>query len=152
MAENPDGRGICCPLAILPVSTVLPELFFFHTPDWHGGQCQSGVWKSLGTTNGTYTNLGSHSGSFSGSNNGTGTLFVYASGGNGGSSCANPAKLQGFVNGSQVAVNANNNPDYAKTVFITFAVPSGSSYQITSYPTENYSCGRGNFSVWGYQT
>ncbi|NJG91547.1 prepilin, shufflon protein A, partial [Salmonella enterica subsp. enterica serovar Anatum] len=42
--------------------------------------CQSGVWKSLGTTNGTYTNLGSHSGSFSGSNNGTGTLFVYASG------------------------------------------------------------------------
>ncbi|MDZ7004201.1 prepilin, shufflon protein A [Escherichia coli] len=131
---------------------MLPELFFFHTPDWHWPPCQSGVWKSLGTTNGTYTNLGSHSGSFSGSNNGTGTLFVYASGGNGGSSCANPAKLQGFVNGSQVAVNANNNPDYAKTVFITFAVPSGSSYQITSYPTENYSCGRGNFSVWGYQT
>ncbi|MGU4726704.1 prepilin, shufflon protein A, partial [Escherichia coli] len=45
----------------------------FHEPDWHGGQCQSGLWKSLGTTNGTYTNLGSHSGSFSGSNNGTGT-------------------------------------------------------------------------------
>ncbi|HCT2590507.1 TPA: hypothetical protein OTS01_004645 [Escherichia coli] len=78
-------------------------------------------------------------------------MFIYASGGNGGSSCVNPAKLQGFVNGSQVAVNANNNPDYAKTVFITFAVPSGSSYQITSYPTENHACGQGNFSVWGYQ-
>ncbi|WP_207105536.1 hypothetical protein, partial [Escherichia coli] len=35
LAENPDGRGICWPLAILPVSTVLPEVFFFHVPDWH---------------------------------------------------------------------------------------------------------------------
>ncbi|WP_115763652.1 shufflon system plasmid conjugative transfer pilus tip adhesin PilV [Escherichia coli] len=143
-----------CTPAALGISDLLADTTGLVAHDSTGAtlSCQSGLWKSLGTTNGTYTNLGSHSGSFSGSNNGTGTLFVYASGGNGGSSCVNPAKLQGFVNGSQVAVNANNNPDYAKTVFITFAVPSGSSYQITSYPTENYSCGRGNFSVWGYQT
>ncbi len=142
----------CTPSA-LGISDLLADTTGLLAHDSTGAtlSCQSGVWKSLGTTNGTYTNLGSHSGSFSGSNSGTGTLFIYASGGNGGSSCVNPAKLQGFVNGSQVAVNANNNPDYAKTVFITFAVPSGSSYQITSYPTENHACGQGNFSVWGYQ-
>nr|AFG21747.1 IncI1 plasmid conjugative transfer pilus-tip adhesin protein PilV [Salmonella enterica subsp. enterica serovar Heidelberg] len=39
-----------------------------------------------------------------------------------------------------------------KTAFISFAVPAGTSYQITSYPTENTSCGAGVFSVFGYQT
>ncbi|GAB8912603.1 shufflon system plasmid conjugative transfer pilus tip adhesin PilV [Escherichia coli] len=143
-----------CTPAALGISDLLADTTGLVAHDSTGAtlSCQSGVWKSLGTTNGTYTNLGSHSGSFSGSNNGTGTLFVYASGGNGGSSCVNPAKLQGFVNGNEIAVNANNNPDYGKTVFITFAVPNGASYQITSYPTENHSCGPGYFSVWGYQT
>ncbi|MGE2247720.1 hypothetical protein ACMFBJ_27800 [Escherichia coli] len=76
-----------------------------HRPDWHVGQCQSGTWKTSGSLNGSYTNLGSHRGSF-----------------------------------------------YGKTAFISFAVPAGTSYQITSYPTENTSCGAGVFSVFGYQT
>ncbi|EPY5856728.1 TPA: hypothetical protein ACV5JC_005476, partial [Escherichia coli] len=108
-----------------------------------------------GSLNGSYTNLGSHRGSFSGWNSGGSTLFIYASGGNGGSAggaCANTSRLQGYVGGTLISVNASNNPAYGKTAFISFAVPAGTSYQITSYPTENTSCGAGVFSVFGYQT
>ncbi|MCR4242318.1 shufflon system plasmid conjugative transfer pilus tip adhesin PilV, partial [Escherichia coli] len=42
--------------------------------------CQSGVWRTSGSSNGSYSNLGSHRGSFTGRNTGSGTLFVYASG------------------------------------------------------------------------
>ncbi|HGA9688939.1 TPA: Shufflon protein A, partial [Salmonella enterica subsp. enterica serovar Saintpaul] len=117
--------------------------------------CQSGTWKTSGSLNGSYTNLGSHRGSFSGRNSGGSTLFIYASGGNGGSAggaCANTSRLQGYVGGTLISVNASNNPAYGKTAFISFAVPAGTSYQITSYPTENTSCGVGVFSVFGYQT
>ncbi|WP_235156001.1 hypothetical protein, partial [Salmonella enterica] len=100
-------------------------------------------------------NLGSHRGSFTGRNTGSGTLFVYASGGNGGSAggdCANTSRLQGYVAGVLISTNASNNPSYGKTAFISFAVPAGATYQITSYPAQNYSCGSGVFSVFGYQT
>ncbi|WP_249934897.1 hypothetical protein [Escherichia coli] len=59
---------------------------------------------------------------------------------------------RGYVGGTLISVNASNNPAYGKTAFISFAVPAGTSYQITSYPTENTSCGAGVFSVFGYQT
>ncbi|MCM5085243.1 prepilin, shufflon protein A, partial [Escherichia coli] len=52
----------------------------FHEPDWHWPPCQSGVWRTSGSSNGSYSNLGSHRGSFTGRNTGSGTLFVYASG------------------------------------------------------------------------
>ncbi|WP_258149266.1 shufflon system plasmid conjugative transfer pilus tip adhesin PilV [Escherichia coli] len=117
--------------------------------------CQSGVWRTSGSSNGSYSNLGSHRGSFTGRNTGSGTLFVYASGGNGGSAggdCANTSRLQGYVAGALISTNASNNPSYGKTAFISFAVPAGVTYQITSYPAQNYSCGSGVFSVFGYQT
>ncbi|WP_438410141.1 shufflon system plasmid conjugative transfer pilus tip adhesin PilV [Escherichia coli] len=117
--------------------------------------CQSGVWRTSGSSNGSYSNLGSHRGSFTGRNTGSGTLFVYASGGNGGSAggdCANTSRLQGYVAGGLISTNASNNPSYGKTAFISFAVPAGATYQITSYPAQNYSCGSGVFSVFGYQT
>ncbi|EHS9506848.1 TPA: shufflon system plasmid conjugative transfer pilus tip adhesin PilV [Escherichia coli] len=117
--------------------------------------CQSGTWRTSGSSNGSYSNLGSHRGSFTGRNTGSGTLFVYASGGNGGSAggdCANTSRLQGYVAGALISTNASNNPSYGKTAFISFAVPAGATYQITSYPAQNYSCGSGVFSVFGYQT
>ncbi|EFF3437982.1 shufflon system plasmid conjugative transfer pilus tip adhesin PilV [Escherichia coli] len=117
--------------------------------------CQSGVWRTSGSSNGSYSNLGSHRGSFTGRNTGSGTLFVYASGGNGGSAggdCANTSRLQGYVAGALISTNASNNPSYGKTAFISFAVPAGATYQITSYPAQNFSCGSGVFSVFGYQT
>ncbi|EHH9805242.1 shufflon system plasmid conjugative transfer pilus tip adhesin PilV [Escherichia coli] len=116
--------------------------------------CQSGVWRTSGSSNGSYSNLGSHRGSFSGRNTGSGTLFVYASGGNSGSAggdCANTSRLQGYVAGALISTNASNSPAYGKTAFISFAVPVGATYQITSYPTQNYSCGSGVFSVYAYQ-
>ncbi|CTB28397.1 shufflon protein [Escherichia coli] len=141
-----------------PILYVLVVKFTFavvQIPDWHGGQCQSGVWRTSGSSNGSYSNLGSHRGSFTGRNTGSGTLFVYASGGNGGSAggdCANTSRLQGYVAGALISTNASNNPSYGKTAFISFAVPAGATYQITSYPAQNYSCGSGVFSVFGYQT
>ena len=125
----------------------------FHEPDWYGGQCQSGVWRTIGAPDGSYSNLGSHRGTFNGRNNGRGTLFVYASGGNGagGGDCANTSNLQGYVNGAFIGMNASNNPSYGKTAFISFAVPVGASYQIISRPTQNYACGNGVFSVYAYQ-
>lgn len=117
------------------------------------GQCQSGAWRAIGAPDGSYTNLGSHRGTFNGRNNGSGTLFVYASGGNGagGGDCANTSNLQGYVNGAFIGMNASNNPSYGKTAFISFAVPVGASYQIISRPTQNYACGNGVFSVYVYQ-
>ncbi len=70
-------------------------------------------------------------------------------GGSAGGACANTSRLQGYVGGTLISVNASNNPAYGKTAFISFAVPAGTSYQITSYPTENTSCGAGVFSVFG---
>ncbi|EOY8135976.1 shufflon system plasmid conjugative transfer pilus tip adhesin PilV [Shigella sonnei] len=115
--------------------------------------CQSGRWRTIGAPDGSYSNLGSHRGTFNGRNNGRGTLFVYASGGNGagGGDCANTSNLQGYVNGAFIGMNASNNPSYGKTAFISFAVPVGASYQIISRPTQNYACGNGVFSVYAYQ-
>ncbi len=115
--------------------------------------CQSGTWRTIGAPDGSYSNLGSHRGTFNGRNNGRGTLFVYASGGNGagGGDCANTSNLQGYVNGAFIGMNASNNPSYGKTAFISFAVPVGASYQIISRPTQNYACGNGVFSVYAYQ-
>ncbi|WP_249925155.1 hypothetical protein, partial [Escherichia coli] len=150
----------CTPMLRLrvffPILYVLVVKFIFvvvQIPDWHGGQCQSGVWRTIGAPDGSYSNLGSHRGTFNGRNNGRGTLFVYASGGNGagGGDCANTSNLQGYVNGAFIGMNASNNPSYGKTAFISFAVPVGASYQIISRPTQNYACGNGVFSVYAYQ-
>lgn len=133
------------------------EVHFCRCPDTglaRRPSCQSGVWRTSGSSNGSYSNLGSHRGSFTGRNTGSGTLFVYASGGNGGSAggdCANTSRLQGYVAGALISTNASNNPSYGKTAFISFAVPAGATYQITSYPAQNYSCGSGVFSVYAYQ-
>ncbi|WP_252495273.1 hypothetical protein [Escherichia coli] len=59
LAEKPDGKGSRSPFAIFPVRTVLPDTLI-HEPDWHGGQCQSGVWRTIGAPDGSYSNLGSH--------------------------------------------------------------------------------------------
>ena len=156
----PDGHVAVAPgqrHAVAEAVTIWlsPAPIFFHVPDWHWPPCQSGVWRTSGSSNGSYSNLGSHRGSFTGRNTGSGTLFVYASGGNGGSAggdCANTSRLQGYVAGALISTNASNNPSYGKTAFISFAVPAGATYQITSYPAQNYSCGSGVFSVFGYQT
>ncbi|WP_252409216.1 shufflon system plasmid conjugative transfer pilus tip adhesin PilV, partial [Escherichia coli] len=42
--------------------------------------CQSGVWRNIGSSGGTYSYLGYHRGTYNGRNTGGGTLFVYASG------------------------------------------------------------------------
>lgn len=116
--------------------------------------CQSLVWSTSGLSSGKYIYLGDYLGDFSGSNTGSGTLFVYVTGGNGGTvggTCANTSRLQGYVSGQLISANASNNPSYGKTAFISFAVPAGVSYNISSYPNENKPCGKGTFTVYTYQ-
>ncbi|EKP9811385.1 hypothetical protein P4O03_005376, partial [Escherichia coli] len=96
-----------------PILYVLVVKFIFvvaQIPDWHWPPCQSGAWRAIGAPDGSYTNLGSHRGTFNGRNNGSGTLFVYASGGNGagGGDCANTSNIQGYVNGAFIGMNASN--------------------------------------------
>ncbi|EFZ5179110.1 shufflon system plasmid conjugative transfer pilus tip adhesin PilV [Shigella sonnei] len=90
--------------------------------------CQSGVWRTIGAPDGSYSNLGSHRGTFNGRNNGRGTLFVYASGGNGagGGDCANTSNLQGYVNGAFIGMNASNNPFLRKDSIYFICRASGS--------------------------
>lgn len=115
--------------------------------------CQSGVWRSGDSNSGKYTYLGGFWGVYSASNPGTSTLWVFAQGGNsaGSGSCRNVSRLEGYVDSALISVNADNSPSFGKSAFISFAVPPGSSFRITSYPTENVSCGSGVFSVYGYQ-
>jgi hypothetical protein len=56
----------------------------------------------------------------------------------------NHTNLQGYVNGSIVAYEANASDDRSKIASITFYVPNGSTYAIYSQP---YACGSGYFYV-----
>jgi len=112
------------------------------------------VWTATGSSAGSYIFSGTYRGNYAGSNTGSGTLFIYASGGNNGTAggqCSNTSKLDGFVAGSHISGNADNSPSYGKVAFITFAVPPGKTFTISSYPTANDPCGEGLFTVWGYQ-
>jgi Bacterial shufflon protein, N-terminal constant region len=116
--------------------------------------CQSGAWKLAGSSSGKYISLGNYRGDFSGSNSGSGTMFLYVTGGNSGTvggTCANTSRLQGYVSGQLISANADNSPSYGKVAFISFAVPPGTPYSISSYPTENKPCGPGLFTVYAYQ-
>ncbi len=64
--------------------------------------------------NGSYTNLGSHRGSFSGRNSGAvHCLFMHLEVMEDlRSACANTSRLQGYVGGTLISVNASNNPAY----------------------------------------
>ncbi len=56
-----------------------------------------------------------------------------------------------YVGGTLISVNASNNPAYGNTqpLCSICCTCMSISYQITSYPTENTSCGAGCiFSIW----
>lgn len=139
------------PVALVSLLTTDRRLIY--RPVQHLTSCQSGVWRSGDSNSGKYTYLGGFWGVYSASNPGTSTLWVFAQGGNsaGSGSCRNVSRLEGYVDSALISVNADNSPSFGKSAFISFAVPPGSSFRITSYPTENVSCGSGVFSVYGYQ-
>jgi hypothetical protein len=74
-------------------------------------------------------------------------MMVMASGGNDpycGGNYANPYNLNGYVNGNWVTYASDSNIEYSKAGHISFFVPNGSSYTVTSAP---YGCGVGYFYV-----
>ncbi|CAK0689831.1 prepilin, shufflon protein A [Escherichia coli] len=163
MTFLPDGHVAVAPgqrHAVAEAVTIWlsPAPIFFHVPDWHGGQCQSGVWKKLAQVIAKLLAtvlLGSHLEQRQLVHLARKWLleFVYALEGPDlyGSRvpCIQATMIRCIA---LISTNASNNPSYGKTAFISFAVPAGATYQITSYPAQNYSCGSGVFSVFGYQT
>jgi hypothetical protein len=102
--------------------------------------CVSGVWKGLSAYNGTYSG-GSASGTtgwvFNGSPN---AISIQAWGGSNPAASgngANPCQLAANVNGvGTVANHTDNNDQLAKACSISFVVPSGAQWSITSNPYE----------------
>lgn len=120
--------------------------------------CQNGIWKGAGKSNGAYQQLGYHVGNFSGSNPGSTTMWITALGGqstkNWGvddGSCENTYALVANVNNLNVATSISNNPGWAKSTTINFAVPAGANYNIISNPLPERGCSPGQFWVLSYQ-
>lgn len=120
--------------------------------------CQSGVWRDVGKNSGSYVSLGSYTQQYNGRNDGDTTLQVSVSGGastrnkevkEGG--CVNTWALDAIVNGFTVVSARDNNVSWAKSGFITFAVPAKTNYTIISDPNPTEGCSPGVFSVVGYQ-
>lgn len=120
--------------------------------------CQSGAWGRQ-SFSGKYTYLGAYIGSATGKNTTDTTMFLFVSGGqstvnrgvDGGDNCVNTFDLKGYVSSTQVAGQASANPDWSKSGFISFAVPPGSEWSLSSSPLPSYGCSPGRFTVFSYQ-
>lgn len=121
--------------------------------------CQNSIWRGAGKSNGAYQQLGYHIGTFSGTNTGGSTLWVSALGGQStkfglsidDGSCENTYSLVANVNNVNVTQSISNNPGWAKSTTINFAVPAGAHYTIVSNPLPERGCSPGAFSVLTYQ-
>lgn len=122
--------------------------------------CQSGLWRSSGPEDGSYTYLGAFKGVFSG-NNTTGKQFkIYVRGGNppprkinfgNSDNCANTFSLTASVGGLTVANSVDGNSEWGKSGSFSFDVPNGTSFSITSNGMMAYGCDYGTFSVYRFQ-
>lgn len=108
---------------------------------------------------GKYTYMGAYIGSATGKNTTDTTIFLFVSGGqstvnrgvDGGDNCVNTFDLKGYVSSTQVAGQASANSDWSKSGFISFAVPPGSEWSLSSSPLPSYGCSPGRFTVFSYQ-
>jgi len=111
--------------------------------------CVSGVWTAPGGGFiGDYDDLGSRVGTFSGTNSSSGTQLIIAWEGNV-PSVSNQCQLVGSVSGFGTIVHDQDNTGTMwRTCTITFAVPPGRSWTVTSQP---YASGAGTIRVQRYR-
>ncbi len=146
--QKVETAGTACPQNGLQARDVTGGALF----------CQSGVWGRQ-SFSGKYTYLGAYIGSATGKNTTDTTMFLFVSGGqstvnrgvDGGDNCVNTFDLKGYVSSTQVAGQASANPDWSKSGFISFAVPPGSEWSLSSSPLPSYGCSPGRFTVFSYQ-
>lgn len=119
--------------------------------------CKKNIWHGAGKSNGSYQQLGTHIGNYSGINQNSSTMWITAIGGQSTKnvgidegSCLNTNSLAAVVNGIRVASSINNNTGWAKSTTINFAVPAGSQYNIISDPLPEYGCSPGRFEALSY--
>jgi hypothetical protein len=110
--------------------------------------CLNGSCATSLPSNGYYTIIsGYYYSSMSRTNSSGRGMMVMASGGNNPycyGNYANSYNLNGYVNGSWVTYASDANIEYSKAGHISFFVPNGSNYTVTSAP---YGCGVGYFYV-----
>ncbi|MCZ9825277.1 hypothetical protein, partial [Pseudomonas aeruginosa] len=115
--------------------------------------CQSGVWKGGNGSAGTLTTLCAMCyARFDGINNTGSILMITAYYGkvvlnNNYNEDQNVYELSGYVGGTRVVNSLNANRAYSKSTSITFFVPAGAAYSITSNPP-NQSSGPGRFYAY----
>ncbi|MFU6843412.1 hypothetical protein, partial [Pseudomonas aeruginosa] len=115
--------------------------------------CQSGVWKGGSGSAGTLDTLCAMCyARFDGINNTGSILMITAYFGkvvlnNNYNEDQNVYELSGYVGGTRVVSSVNANRAYSKSTSITFFVPAGSAYSITSNPP-NQSSGPGWFYAY----
>ncbi|MCZ7830996.1 shufflon system plasmid conjugative transfer pilus tip adhesin PilV [Pseudomonas aeruginosa] len=115
--------------------------------------CQSGVWKGGNGSAGTLATLCAMCyARFDGINNTGSILMITAYYGkvvlnNNYNEDQNVYELSGYVGGTRVVNSLNANRAYSKSTSITFFVPAGSAYSITSNPP-NQSSGPGRFYAY----
>ena len=106
--------------------------------------CQLGVWKGAGSSSGALTSAGQYRGTVTRTNDGASPMYVTAYGGQGtGGICPNRYDMSAAVlYGSWITVASALQTYEAgnKVTSVSFMVPGGSSYRVTSYP---YGCGAG---------
>lgn len=120
--------------------------------------CQQGRWQATAKNSGQYVRIGNISGVYDGLNNGNGTQWIIASGGNaisaaaiGQGNCQNTSELSARVNGMLIAESSNDNLLAHSSNTLSFPVPPNTRYQVQSSPGKKYGCGNGRFSLMVYQ-
>lgn len=107
--------------------------------------CQSGIWKGVTSSAAEYVLNLYTSNTYSATNTYGKTLLVMASGGERNPICGNNGiQLTGTVAGNSVAYASDSNSTGYKTTSITFLVPAGAVWQVTSRP---FGCAYGAFTV-----
>ncbi|WP_256557332.1 hypothetical protein, partial [Pseudomonas aeruginosa] len=115
--------------------------------------CQSGVWRGGGGTAGELVELCAMCYSrFDGVNSSSNVMMITAYFGkvvlgNNWNEDQNVYELSGWIGGTRVVQSLNANRAYSKSTSISFFVPAGSSYSITSNPP-NQSSGPGRFYAY----
>lgn len=110
--------------------------------------CKDGLWKGSSIGPGKLVNAGFYMGSVTRTNPTSSPMFVNAYGGNGlGGTCTNRYEMTASVWDGAWIIVAQSQHTYdvgIKTTSVSFMVPGGSSYTVTSNP---YTCGLGQIGL-----
>ena len=135
------------------LAAAIPTVYAaWHDPVSSGDPLTSTKWNNLISeiqqikTGYSLSSSSSYTGDSSHNNNNDSPIFVTVRGGSNGMD--NPCSLSADIDGTLVAEDRNNNTSYSKTCFISFVVPSGSSWGVSSDPQGDPGGGEYTIQLW----